>query len=167
MSLALKINQIPLVLGAEVSHEALVAAGFRPPGLWQRLRRRLPRGQAVYELENCEFRGLDESLHIYPCTHRYLDWDRRWRTRATLFVKHGRLERLLLQITDAQTAAINFRDRFAATTTAAIGQPSRQDRWRTCWQGKGARIAATLHPCRSDADFDLAVVRDFSLSPDY
>lgn len=162
MNLKLQINKVPLVLGAEMSDEMLAAAAFRQTSLWRRLAQRQPADQTIYDLDDCEFKGLDDSLHIYPCTHRYLNHDRRWNTRVTLYLKNRRLERLLLQVVEGQTAAMTFMDRFSAAATAIIGPPCQEDRFRRCWQGHGTRIEAKLHHNRTDADFDIALAPDIT-----
>ncbi len=157
MNLGLKINKIPLELGAAVSPEILGHKSFRRNGVLRRLLSRHAAGHTVYDGENCELEGLDDNLHIYPCTHSYLDRDRRWCTRVTLFIKNDRLQRILFQVIEGQTAALNFVERFTNAATAAIGQPSHTDRYITRWQKNGAHIEAKLHPNRINADFDIVL----------
>jgi len=157
VNLGIRINRIPLELGAPVPREMLAAAAFRPNGLLHRLLRRQSFGQTTYDIADCDFEGLADSVHIYPCNHSYLDRDRRWDTRATLFLRHGRLERILFQVIDGQTAALNFLERFTSGVTALVGQPDEENLYSTCWQTRNTRIEARLHPDQLNVDFDIII----------
>ena len=121
MAWGLKINNIPLNLGQKIPAEALDAAEVRKAGLLRRVFAQQPLDQTVYDIENCELSDLEDDLHIYPCTHSYLNQDRQWRTKATLFLKHDRLQRILFQVVEGQTAAMNFLERFEAAASKALG----------------------------------------------
>ena len=153
MILGIKINKIPMELGQEIPSDALETTNFRRSGLLRRLIAQQPMDQAVYAIDDCELEGLDDELHIYPCTHSYLNQDRQWRTKVTIFLKKDRLQRILFQVVEGQTAALNFLERFEEAAAKAIGKPSRQDRHSTCWHGEGTRIESILHPDRINADF--------------
>ena len=153
MKFGLKINKIPLELGQEVPHETLGAGDFRRSGLLRRLINRQPANQTVYAIDNCEIEGFDDELHIYPCTHGYLNQDRQWRTKVTLFLKKDRLHRILFQVLEGQTAALNFLERFEAAAAKLIGEPERLDHRTACWQSQGTRVESRLHPDQINADF--------------
>ena len=153
MEFGIRINKIPLQLGQELPHETLDAGDFRRSGLLRRLITQQPIDQTVYAIDDCELEGLDDELHIYPCTHSYLNQDRQWRTKVTLFLKKDRLHRILFQVVEGQTAALNFLERFETAAAKLIGEPDHSDRLTTCWQSQGARVESYLHPDRVNADF--------------
>jgi hypothetical protein len=153
MELGLKINKIPLELGQELPQETLDAGEIRRSGLLRRLIAQQPVDQTVYAIDDCELEGLNDELHIYPCTHSYLNHDRQWRTRVTLFLKKDRLHRILFQVMEGQTAALNFFERFEAAAAKLIGDPERLDHRTVCWQCQCARVESRLHPDQVNADF--------------
>ncbi len=153
MDLGLRINKIPMILGEELPRETLDAAAFQRAGLLRRLLASQPVDQTVYAIDDCELEGLDDELHIYPCTHGYLNRDRQWHTKVTLFLKQDRLQRIFFQVVEGQTAALNFLERFEVAAATVIGKPSRKDRHSSFWQGGGTRIKTYLHPDRINADF--------------
>ncbi len=155
MDLGLKINKIPIELGQKLARETLDAAAFRRAGLLRRLLSQQPVEQAVYAIDDCELQGLNDELHIYPCTHSYLNDDRQWRTKVTLFLKDERLQRIFFQVVDGQTAAQNFLERFEAAAAKFIGEPHSQDRYTRCWQSGGTQVKTYLHPNRVNADFNI------------
>lgn len=154
MDLHLKINKIPLYLGQSLPPEAVVGASRQRTGLWRRWGRKLPARQ-VYAIEDCELEGFGDELHIYPCTHSYLNRDRQWHTRVTLFLECDRLHRILFQVVEGQTAALNFLERFEAAAARAIGEPAMRDPRTAMWLGNGARLRTYLHPDRVNADIDF------------
>ena len=156
MELDLKINSIPLTLGQKLPREALDNADQKRTGLLRRLFSN-DADRTVYTMEDCEFEGLDEDLRIYPCTHRYLNRDRQWHTKVTFFLKNDRLERLLFQVIEGQTAAMNFLERFE-TAANKFGEPSHRDRFKSRWQTTGARIETCLHPDRINADITIETI---------
>ncbi len=153
MKLDLQINRVPLVLGEALPAAMLDEVSICRSGLLRRLLSREPIDQTVCCVENCEFTGFGDQLHIYPCTHGYLNRDRQWRTKVTFFLKKDRLHRILFQVVDGQTAAMNFLSRFESAVSDSHGQPIRQDRRSLCWQGDNARVQTYLHPNRINADF--------------
>lgn len=153
MDLGLKINKIPIALGQQLAPETLDAAAFRRAGFLRRLLSRRPVAQDVYAIDNCELKGLNDELHIYPCTHSYLNDDRQWRTRVTLYLKQERLQRVFFQVVDGKTAAQNFLERFETAAAKLIGEPHSQDRFSSCWRSGRAHVKTYLHPNRVDADF--------------
>ncbi len=153
MEFGIKINNIPLELGQELPQETLSAGDFRRSGLLRRLFAHQPVDQNVYAIEDCELEGLNDQLHIYPCTHSYLNQDRQWRTKVTLFLKEDRLQRILFQVVQGQTAALNFLERFEEAAVQMIGEPDRKDRHTASWQSQGAHVESYLHPDRVNADF--------------
>lgn len=153
MDLGLKIDTFPVALGQELAPEMLENAELRRAGLLRRLIAQQPVEQTVYAIEDCELRGMDDELHIYPCTHSYLNADRQWHTKVTLYLKRERLQRIVFQVVDGHAAAQNFLERFEAAAAKLIGEPCRQDRDSCCWQHHGARVETLLHPDRINADF--------------
>lgn len=157
MEFGIRINKIPLKLGQELPQETLANGDFKRLGLLRRLIAQQPVDQTVYAIDDCELEGLDDELHIYPCTHGYLNEDRQWRTKVTLFLKKDRLHRILFQVVEGQTAALNFLERFEAAAARVIGEPERADRHTVCWQSQGARVESYLHPDKVNADFVIEV----------
>jgi len=157
MDLGLKINKIPVELGQQLAPETLDAAAFRRAGLLRRLLSHQPIEQIVYAIDDCELQGLNDELHIYPCNHSYLNDDRKWRTKVTLYLKKERLQRIFFQVVDGQTAAQNFLDRFEAAAAKIIGEPTSQDRYTRCWHSDGAHVKTVLHSDQINADFDIVL----------
>lgn len=153
MDLGLKIDEFPVELGQMLSPEMMAEAAVQRAGLLRRLVSYQPVAQTVYAIEDCELRGLDDALHIYPCTHSYLTTDRQWHTKVTLFLKHERLQRILFQVVDGRPAAQNFLERFETAVAGLIGEPCHQDRNSCRWQRNGACVETFLHPDRVNADF--------------
>ena len=153
MTLNIKINKVPMTLGQELSSEVLESADFKRTGLLKRLINQQPMDQTVFSGDDCELEGLDSDLHIYPCTHGYLNQDRQWRTKATLYLKNDRLLRILFQVVDGQTAALNFVQRFETAAGKAIGQPYAQDQHSTRWRAHDTHLETLLYPDRFNADF--------------
>ena len=160
MNIGLKINEVPLELGREVPHDRLSEARMRRAGLWRRLLTQQPMDQTVYHIDDCEMQALDDELRIYPCTHGYLNRDRQWHTRVSLFVKNDRLHRILFQVVEGQTAALNFLERFQSEASRTFGEPAHQDRQSAVWHQAGTRIETYLHPDRINADFEISLTED-------
>jgi hypothetical protein len=157
VKLDLIINDIPLELGSPVSAETLAEAEVRAAGLLQRLVRRSPR-DGTFVGEDCELRCFGDGIHIYPCTHGYLNRDRQWHTRVALDVRRGKLRRVLFRVVDGHTAAENFLQRFREAAEAAIGEPVERDRRRAVWRRNGTLVRTYLHPDRINADIEWSLV---------
>jgi len=153
LNIELSINQVPLALGEALPAAMLDEANLHRSGFLRRLLSREPIDQEIYSVENCELNGFGDELHIYPCTHGYLNRDRQWRTKVTLFLKQNQLQRILFQVVDGQTAAMNFLNRFEAIISEKNGKPVNQG-LRSCrWQDEGVRVETFLHSNRTNADF--------------
>ncbi len=161
MKLGIRINKIPLELGQALPDEAVDSMKIHQVGLLRRLVSQQPAGQTVYALEDCELEGLDEELHIYPCTHSYLNRDRQWHTKATIFLKHDRLQRILFQVFEGHTAASSFLNRFKTAANKIMGTPSQQSRRTTCWHDDNTRVESVLHRDRINADFIIESIAEF------
>ena len=157
MDFGIRINKIPMRLGQELPPGTLGAVEFKRLGLLRRLITHQPVNQEVYAIDDCELEGLDDELHIYPCTHSYLNQDRQWRTRVTLFLKEDRLHRIFFQVVEGQTAALNFLERFEAAAARIIGEPERSNHNTVFWRSQGARVESHLHSDRVNADFVIEV----------
>ncbi len=155
MDLGLKINKIPVELGQHLASETLDAASFRRAGLLRRLLSQDPAKQSVYGLNDCELQGLNDELHIYPCNHSYLNDNRKWHTKVTLYLQNERLQRIFFQVVDGHTAAQNFLERFEVAAAKIIGEPQSQDRYTSCWQLGDAHVKTYLHRNRVNADFNI------------
>jgi hypothetical protein len=153
VNLNLTINKVPMTLGEKLPAAMLDEAAFHRNGFLLRLLSRDPLNQTIYSVENCELIGFDEELRIYPCTDGYLNPDRQWSTKATLFLKNDRLQRILFQVVDGQTAAMNFISRFEKAIADKHGEPCHKERRSRCWQDEIARVKTYLHPNRVNADF--------------
>jgi hypothetical protein len=153
MELGLRINKVPVELGQQLSRETFGAATMRRAGFLRRLLTHQRLSQTIFAIDDCELEGLNDSLHIYPCTHSYLNRDRQWRTRATFFLHEDRLRRILFQVVEGQTAAVNFLERFESAAESLIGQPSVRERRTAEWKEAGTRVTTRLHRDRVNADF--------------
>jgi hypothetical protein len=160
MQIDFKINSVHAVLGDPVDEPALAAAGFRKAGPIRRLIKHLPHHLDVYSAENCHLHCFAEAFSIYPCTHRYLNRDRRWETSALLFLDSGRLVKVEFKVIDGQYAAGNFLDRFQETCRAALGEPVETTRYQTKWVNDRAQVTTMLRADKTNADFRLEIIPD-------
>lgn len=153
MSLELKINSVPIQLGGIVAAKALDEADFRKAGPLRRLFQHLSSGQTLYLAENCKLECFDEDFCIYPCTHGYLDRDRRWETKAAVYLESGRVWKLEFQVVDGHYAASNFLERFQEACSAVLGEPVESSRLLTHWRNGAAAVTSILHPDLVNVDF--------------
>lgn len=153
MTMKLNIEDIPLTLGERLDATRLESSPFHKEGLVKRLISRASDGRDHYVHENARLTCLTEEFTIFPCTHDYLDKDRRWETRASIFIQDGRLEEVLFQVIDGRYAAGNFLDRFTETCTDSLGEPVEHHERGTVWHNGTSILTAYLHDSRVDADF--------------
>jgi hypothetical protein len=153
MSLEVKINSIPLELGEIVDMAALDGAELHKAGPLARLLKHIPSDQTIYLADNCKLECFDEEFCIYPCTHDYLNRDRQWETKATIFLEGGRVWKLEFQVVDGRYAATNFLDRFYEACSAVLGEPVESSRYRTEWRNGKAKVTSILHRDKVNADF--------------
>lgn len=153
MSLGLKINSIPLELGEIVDVAALDEADLHKAGPLRRLLKHLHSDQTLYLADNCKLEIFDDECCIYPCTHGYLNRDRQWETKATIFLEGGRVWKLEFQVIDGRYAATNFLDRFHEACSAVLGEPLENSRYRTEWRNGTAKVTSILHRDKVNADF--------------
>ena len=149
----LNIEETPLTLGGQVDPDLLAESPFQKAGLVKRLFTRTADGRDLYELENPRLTCLTDDFTIFPCTHGYLDESRRWSTRASLYLRDGRLEEVLFQVIDGRYAAGNFLERFADVCTESLGDPVAHDERGTVWRNGSAVLTGLLHDNRVNADF--------------
>jgi len=157
MSIELKINSLPLKLGETVDTSSLEEADFNKAGPIRRLLTHLPLGQTVFQADNCKLECFDDEFSIYPCTHGYLNRDRQWKTKATLFLEDGRLWKFEFQVVDGHYAASNFLDRFQEACSTALGEPVESSRFRTRWQNGSAAVTSILHSDMVNVDFLMEI----------
>ncbi len=153
MNLELKINSVPMALGQMVDPKALERADFHKSGPLRRLFKRLPSGQTLFLADNCKLECFEEDFSIYPCTHGYLNRDRQWQTKASVYLENGRVCKLEFQVVDGKYAASNFLERFQEACSAVLGEPVESTRFRTRWKNDVAAVTSILHPDKFNADF--------------
>jgi len=153
MGLELKINSVPMELGGMMDEQALDEADLHKAGPLRRLIKQLPSGQTLYLADNCKLECFDDDFCIYPCTHDYLNLDRQWETKATVYLEEGRVCKLEFRVVDGRYAASNFLERFHEACSAALGEPVESSRYRTRWHNGTARVTSILHPNKVNADF--------------
>lgn len=158
MQLDVKVNSVPLILGDPVDMPALDEAGFRKAGPLRRLIRLVPPGQTVFSAENCQVECFEDEFSIYPCTHGYLNRDRRWETSATLYLADDRLVKVKFHVIEGQYAATNFLDRFQESCCAVLGEPVEKSRFQTRWKNGASTVTSILHRDRINADFLLELI---------
>lgn len=149
------INDIPLALGDALPADARAEAGLSRPGPWRRLRVRAKGPGTRLDAENCVIDAFDGGFHLYPCTHRYLDADRRWRTAVSVFVDRGRVRRVLLQVIEGRYAAGEFVDRFREVCTEQLGEGQAVDRYTRRWRNGAATFLSCLQPDGRNAFFTI------------
>jgi len=153
MSLELKINAIPLELGGIVDIRTLEEAALQKAGPLRRLFKRLPPGQMLFRADNCKLECFHEDFCIYPCTHGYLNQDRQWKTRVSVYVADGRVQKLEFRVVDGRYAATNFLERFHEACCGVLGAPVESSRFLTRWRNGAAAVTSTLHPNMVNVDF--------------
>jgi hypothetical protein len=153
MKLDLVINNHPFELGTRVESHTLKSAAFQRAGLIRRLFNRTPGGSTRFDAKNCTLACFGEEFSLYPCTHRYLNKDRQWRTSASLFSQEDKLHRILFQVMEGQYAATSFLGRFQDACRKTFGEPTNSNKWETSWVNGKTRIVCTLHPDKVNADF--------------
>ena len=158
MKLDIKVNSVPLVLGGAVELQTLEEAEFHKIGRLRRFIQNLPDGQTVFSADNCQVECFNDDFSIYPCTHGYLNRDRQWETRATLFLSDNHLVRVEFHVIDGQYAATNFMDRFQESCRSVLGDPVEKSRFLTKWQNGASAVTTILHPDRINADFLLEFI---------
>ncbi len=158
MSLEIIINSLPLKLGETVDTSALEEAEFNKAGPLRRLFKQLPLDQTVFQADNCKLECFDDKFSIYPCTHGYLNQDRQWKTKASVFVEDGKVWKFEFQVVDGHYAASNFLDRFQQACSAALGEPVESSRFRTHWQNGSAAVTSVLHPDMVNVDFLMELI---------
>ena len=149
----LNIGDMPLTLGGRLDETRLASSPFQKEGLVKRLLSRASDGRDHYVLENARLTCLTDDFTIFPCTHGYLDQDRRWETRASIYIQDGKLEEVLFQVIDGKYAAGNFLERFAGACTDSLGDPVAHDEQGIVWHNGTTILTAFLHDNRVDADF--------------
>lgn len=160
----LNIEEIPLTLGEKVDSHVLESSPFQKAGLVKRLIVRASDGRELYELEDARLTCLAEDFTIFPCTHDYLDQDRRWSTRASIFLQDGRLEEVVFQVIDGRYAAGNFLERFGELCTKVLGAPESRDERGTIWHNGTTILTGYLHDNKVDADFRFEWTRSTNRS---
>ena len=153
MSLEIKINSVPIELGGIIDVKTMDEADFQKAGPLRRLFKQLPLGQTLYRADNCKLECFDDDFCIYPCTHGYLTHDRRWETKAAVYLEDGRVRKLEFQVVDGHYAASNFLERFQEACTAALGKPVESSRFLTRWCNGAAVVTSILHPDMVNVDF--------------
>lgn len=153
MSLELRINSVPMELGKVMDDNALDEAELRKVGPLRRLIKQLPSGQTLYHAVNCKLECFDQEFCIYPCTHGYLNRDRQWETKATVYLDEGRVCKLEFQVVDGRYAASTFLERFYEACSAVLGEPVKSSRRRTTWRNGTALVTSILHRDKVNADF--------------
>jgi hypothetical protein len=153
MTLELKINSVPLELGECVADEELDRADLRKAGPLRRLINHQTNGHTLYLADNCKLECFDEDFCIYPCTHGYLDRDRQWETKATVYIEEGRVRKLEFHVVEGKYAASNFLDRFGEACSAVLGEPVESTGYVTRWRNGRATVTSILHEDRFNADF--------------
>jgi hypothetical protein len=153
MNLELKINSVPMVLGQTIEPKALERADFHKTGPLRRLFKRFPVSQTLYLADNCKLECFEEGFCIYPCTHGYLNRDRQWKTKASVFLQNGMVCKLEFQVVDGKYAASNFLERFQEACSAVLGDPVESTRFLTRWKNDAAAVTSILHPDKVNADF--------------
>ena len=158
MSLELKVNSVPIELGGTMDTKILEEGDFRKTGPLRRLFTSLPLGQTLYQVNNCKLECFDDDFSIYPCTHGYLNRDRQWKTKASVYLEDGLVKKLEFQVVDGQYAASNFFERFQEACSAALGEPVESSRFLTRWKNGTAVVTSTLHPDMVNANFLMELI---------
>ncbi len=153
MNINLRINQLNLQPGVEVDTQDLEKSEFRSPGLMRRLVKRLPQGQTVYEAKNCTLDCFDDQLALFPCTHEYLNKNRRWHTRASVFLVNGKLQKVEFQVVDGVYAAHNFLEKFKSICDEHFGEAQHKQKNFFRWTNDCLSFSGFLHPDKVTADF--------------
>lgn len=153
MKLELKLNSVPMALGQPVDPKALEQADFHKSGPLGRLFRRFPSNQNLYLADNCKLECFEEDFCIYPCTHGYLNRDRQWKTKASIYLEEGRVCKLEFQVLDGKYAASNFLERFQEACSTVLGEPVESTRFITRWKNGTATVTSVLHRDKVNADF--------------
>ncbi|MEN8007646.1 MAG: hypothetical protein ABFS42_11565 [Candidatus Krumholzibacteriota bacterium] len=153
MNLEVKINSVPMELGGTMDDEALYQADFQKAGPLRKLFNHQPLGQTLYRADNCKLECFDEDFCIYPCTHGYLNRDRQWETRATVYLDDGKVWKLEFQVVDGKYAASNFVDRFQEACSAVLGNPVESSRYMSRWTNGAATVTSILHRDKVNAEF--------------
>jgi len=147
------IDDIPLTLGDKIDPEVLDGHSFRKVGLVRRILTGKSVGRELYIADNSQMTCLIEDFSIFPCTHSYLNQDRRWETRASLFMKDGVLQEVLFQVIEGRYAAGNFIERFVDICTDVLGPPEEPEPRTSRWVNGEAKVTTFLHRDRVHADF--------------
>ncbi len=153
MSLEIKIKSVPIELGGIIDVNSLEEAEFSKAGPLRRLFKQLPLDQTVFQANNCKLECFDDEFSIYPCTHDYLNQDRQWKTKASVYLEGGRMWKLEFQVVDGHYAASNFLDRFRDACSAALGKPVESSHLLTRWQNGSASVTSILHSDLVNVDF--------------
>jgi len=149
----LMIDDVPLVLGEEIDPGLLTGTVFHKVGLVRRILTGKPSHRVLFTAANAQLRCLADDFSIYPCLDSYLDDDRRWETRARLYVEEGRLHTVEFQVIDGRYAAGNFLERFADLCTATLGEPVVRSRRITTWHNGQTVVTGRLRSRGYEAEF--------------
>jgi hypothetical protein len=147
------IDNLPLTLGDSIDSDILDDHQFRKVGLVRRLLTGNSVGRVLYTSDNRQMTCLAEDFSIFACTHSYLDEDRRWETRTSLFLEDGILQEVLFQVIAGRYAASNFIERFAEVCTEVLGEPEAPEPSTTRWMNGTAVVTTFLHRDGVHADF--------------
>lgn len=147
------IDNLPLKLGDSIDPGNLDEHKFHKVGLVRRILTGKPASRELYTSENSQMTCLTEDFNIFPCTHRYLNEDRRWETRTSLFFENGILNEILFQVLEGRYAARNFIDRFGEICTDVFGAPENPDAETARWVNGTAVVTTVLHRDGIHADF--------------
>ena len=153
----LKIDDVPLVMGATIDPDRLSDPPFHKVGLIRRFLTGRSIHRVLFTADDARLGCLADDFSIYPCTDSYLDEDRRWNTQASLFLVQDRLEEVVFRVLDARYAAGNFTDRFTELCTAILGDPRPGPNTGTIWHNGNTVVSGTLHPNGHEAEFRFRV----------
>ena len=102
------IDNLPLALGDFIDPGILDDHQFHKIGLVRRLLTGKSVGRVLYTSDNSQMTCLAEDFSIFPCTHSYLNEDRRWETRTSLFFEDGNLQEVLFQVIEEGGDFVRF-----------------------------------------------------------
>ena len=156
MGLELKINSVAMELGGIIDTSALDEADFQKVGALRRLMKQMPSGQDIFHAHNCKLECFDEEF--YPCTHGYLNKDRRWETQAASYVADGKVVKVEFKVIEGQYSAANFLERFQEACIGVLGEPEENSRYLSRWSNGTAAVTSVLHRDMINVDFLLEFV---------
>ncbi len=160
MDIQLKINELALQPGAKVDPDELESRKFQRQGLLKRLVNRLPRDQQIFVADNCTVDCFGEKLSLFPCTHGYLNRDRKWETRASILLVNGKLQRVQFQVLDGVYAAPNIMETFKTICDENFGEGSRTNDNLFTWRNNRLGFTGILQPDNVTADFTIECLND-------